>query len=139
MRFNPYLTFNGDCEAAFRFYEQCFGGEVGGIFRYAGTPFASGVPPEWADKVMHATITICGQVLMGADAAPGQYEEPKGITLALHLEGAGDAERVFAALASGGRVVAPLERTFWAERFGVLIDRFGIPWLIQSEAPARAD
>lgn len=141
MQLNPYLSFDGQCEAAFRFYEQCLGGQIGAIFRYAGTPMAGDVPAAWHDKVMHGSLTIGEQVLMGGDVAPGHYEEPKGFSLALQIKSASEAERIFQDLGKGGRVVVPLEKTFWAARFGMLVDRFGIPWLINcdgSDQPPQA-
>jgi len=134
MQVNPYLSFKGDCEAAFKFYEQSLGGKPGGLFRYAGTPLAGQVPADWQDKIMHASVTVGDQVLMGGDVAPGQYEEPKGFSLSIQIQSTDDAERIFHELASGGRVVMPLEKTFWAARFGMVVDRFGIPWLINCEA-----
>lgn len=133
MQLNPYLSFRGKCEAAFRLYEQCLGGQLGAIFRYAGTPFADRVPADWSDKIMHGSLTVGGQVLMGADVAPDQYEQTKGISLSLQIKSTADADRIFHELARGGKVLMPLERTFWAARFGVLVDRFGIPWLINCE------
>ncbi len=133
MLVNAYLSFNGDCEAAFRFYEQSLGGRVGAIFRYEGTPLVQTVPPDWSDKVMHGTITIGDQVLMGGDVSPDQYEAPRGISLSLTPKTASEAERLFAELSKEGRVVLPLESTFWSERFGMVIDRFGIPWMVNCE------
>jgi PhnB protein len=130
---NPYLSFKGDCEAAFRFYEQSLGAQVGAIFRYGGTPLAGQVPADWSDKVMHASLTLGGQALMGGDVAPDRYEQPKGFSLSLQIESTADAERIFRELAKDGRVVMPLEKTFWAARFGMIVDRFGIPWLINCE------
>jgi PhnB protein len=133
MQVNPYLSFKGECEAAFKFYEQCLGGQLGAIFRYAGTPLADQVPADWQDKVMHGSLTLGDQVLMGADLAPDQYKELKGFSLSLQIKSTADAERIFHELAKDGRVVMPLEQTFWAARFGMLVDRFGIPWLINCE------
>ena len=133
MQMNPYLSFRGECEAAFTFYERCLGGQRGAIFRYSGTPMASDVPANWSDKVMHGSLTIGDQVLMGGDVMPDHYEEPRGFSLSLHMKSTADAERIFHALAEGGKVVVPLEKTFWAERFGMLVDRFAIPWLINCE------
>jgi len=133
MQMNPYLSFKGECEAAFKFYEQCLGAQPGAIFRYAGTPLADQVPADWQDKVMHGSLTIGGQTLMAADVAPDQYEEPKGFSLSLQIKSTAEAERTFHELAKGGRVVMPLEKTFWAARFGMLVDRFGISWLINCE------
>ena len=133
MKMNPYLSFKGDCEAAFKYYEQHLGGEMGGIFRYGGTSLSSSVPADWPDKIMHGSITIGGQTLQAADVAPDQYSTPQGFSLTLQIKSTADAERMFEALADGGQVRMPLEKTFWAERFGVVTDRFGVPWIINCE------
>jgi PhnB protein len=137
MQMNPYLSFNGQCEAAFKLYEQVLGGQLGDIFRYAGTPLAHQVPTDWQDKVMHGSVTIGGQVLMGGDVAPDRYEAPMGFSLSIQLKDATEAERIFGELSQGGRVVMGLEKTFWAERFGMVIDRFGIPWMINCEGSGQ--
>ena len=129
----PYLSFNGDCEAAFRFYEECLDGTLGEFFRYAGTPLAAQVPADWQNKVMHSSLAIGDQVLMGGDVAPDAYEKPKGFSLSLQINSIAQAERIFTLLAKDGTVVMPLEKTFWAARFGMIIDRFGIPWLINCD------
>lgn len=133
MEMSPYLSFKGDCEAAFRLYEQCLGGKLGAVFRYAGSPFADQVPADWQDKVMHASLTLGSQVLMGADVVPERYEAPKGFSLSLQLSDTADAERMFRQLSTNGKIVTPLEKTFWAARFGVVIDCFGVTWLINCE------
>lgn len=133
MQMSAYLSFNGDCEAAFKAYEQCLGGQIGEIFRYGGSPAADQVPADWANKVMHGSMKVGGQVLMGADMAPHQYQEPQGFSLSLHMTSTADAERIFSELARDGKIVMPLEQTFWATRFGMLIDRFRIPWSINCE------
>src|SRR5262245_60530454 len=139
MQIQPYLSFKGDCEDAFRFYEQHLGGELGPLFRYAGSPMADQAPPEWGDKIMHGSVKAGGLELMGGDVAPERFEEPKGFSLSIQIGTTAEAERVFRALAEGGRVVMPLEKTFWAAGFGMLVDRFGISWMINcdgSEADA---
>ena len=133
MQMTPYLSFKGECEAAFKFYEQCLGGQLGAIFRYGGSPMAGDVPADWSDKIMHGSLTLGGQTLMGADISPDQYEQPKGVSLSLQIQSTTDAERIFKALANDGKVVMPLEKTFWAERFGMVVDRFSIPWQINCE------
>ncbi len=137
MQLHPYLSFKGQCEDAFRFYEQHLGAEIGPLFRYEGTPLTGQVPSDWQHKIMHGSITVGGQTLMGVDTAPDRYEEPKGFSLTLQLSDVAEAERIFNALAKEGKIVLPLEKTFWAERFGILTDQFGIPWLINcgEEAP----
>jgi PhnB protein len=134
MQLTAYLSFSGQCEAAFKFYEQSLGAQLGAIFRYAGSPMADTVPAEWGDKVMHGSVTIGGQVLMGADVVADQYEAPKGFSLSLHMTSASDADRIFGELSEGGRVLVPIEKTFWAERFGMVVDRFGVPWMINCES-----
>jgi PhnB protein len=138
MQLNLYLSFNGQCEAAFTFYEQCLGARLGPIFRYGGSPMADQAPPGWQDKVMHGSVTVGDQVLMGADVAPDRYEPAKGFSLSLQMSDTSEAERIFHELARDGTVAVPLEKTFWAERFGMVIDRFGIPWLINCEVTDRS-
>jgi PhnB protein len=133
MQMNPYLSFGGDCEEAFNFYEKCLDGKLGEIFRYAGTPVSEQVPADWQNKVMHGSLTIGEQVLMGADIAPDRYEKPQGFSLSLQIKSTTQAERIFQLLAKDGTVVMPLQKTFWAARFGMLVDRFGIPWMINCE------
>ena len=134
MKMNPYLSFKGACEDAFRFYEQSLGGRVGELFRYGGSPMAGDVPSDWSDKVMHGSIAIGDQMLMGGDVAPDRYEAPRGFSLSLQMADAAEAERIFQDLSTGGTIVVPLAKTFWAERFGMVVDRFGIPWLINCES-----
>ena len=86
MQMSPYLSFNGDCEAAFKFYERCLGAQPGAIFRYAGTPVANQVPAGWSDKVMHGSVTLGDQMLMGADMAPDKYEAPKGFSVTVSVD-----------------------------------------------------
>lgn len=138
MQMNAYLSFKGGCEEAFRFYERCLGAQVGPIFRYGGSPAAEQAPAGWEEKVMHGSVTVGGQTLMGSDVTPDRYEAPKGFSLSLHPTSTVDAERIFRELAGGGSVLMPLEKTFWAERFGMLVDRFGIPWMINCEGAGSA-
>jgi PhnB protein len=133
MKTSTYLSFKGQCEAAFKFYEHHLGGQVGAFFRYAGSPMADAVPADWQDKIMHGSIVVGDHLLMGGDVVPDQYEAPKGFSLSLQLTETADAERIYQELARDGRVVMPLEKTFWAARFGSVVDRFGIPWLINCE------
>jgi PhnB protein len=133
MQVTTYLSFKGDCEAAFKLYEHCLGARIGGVFRYAGTPLAGQVPADWSDKIMHGNLTIGDQMIQGGDVAPAAYEAPKGFSLSIQLSSTSEAERIFRELAAGGRVQMPLEKTFWAERFGMVVDRFGVPWLINCD------
>jgi PhnB protein len=139
MQVSAYLSFNGQCEAAFKFYEQYLGGQIGPIFRYAGSPMAGDVSADWSEKIMHGSITVGGQVLMAADVTPDRYEAPKGFSLSIQIDNVAEAERIFHELEQGGTVAMPLEKTFWAARFGMVTDRFGIPWLINCEERNQED
>jgi PhnB protein len=136
MQLNPYLTFNGQCEAAFKFYERCLGGKIIAMMTHVGTPAEQHVPAEWRNKIMHARLTVNDEVLMGSDAPPDHYQQPKGISVALQIKSAADAERTFNALAENGTIQMPIQETFWATRFGMLVDQFGIPWMINCEKAA---
>lgn len=135
MQLNAYLNFNGQCEAAFRFYEQCLGGRIVAMIPHAETPAAGHMPAEWQDKIMHARLDVGGQVLMGSDAPPNHYDTPRGFAVTIGVRDAAEAERIFHALAEKGTVRMPIGETFWAVRFGMLVDRFGIPWMINCDQP----
>lgn len=136
MRLHPYLSFNGNCEAAFKYYEKALGGTIVFLATYAGSPMENQVPPEWRGKVMHATLKVGDQVLAGADLHGEQYHTPKGIAMTVDTPDAAEAERVFAALSQNATVQMPLQETFWAKRFGMLRDQFGIPWIVNCENSA---
>ena len=133
MHLNPYLSFNGQCEEAFRFYEQCFRGKIVSIFRNADMPGNEQVPAEWRDKVMHATLVADGDTFMGADSPPDRYQRPAGFSVSISVTDPAEAERIYEALSEKGEVYMPLQQTFWAVRFGMLRDRYGIPWMINCE------
>ncbi|MBV9200508.1 MAG: VOC family protein [Alphaproteobacteria bacterium] len=136
MKLNPYLSFNGQCEAAFNFYEQCLGGKIVAMMTFAGSPMEEQTPPQWRNKIMHARLTVGDEVLMGSDAPPERYQGAKGFSVTINIENAADAERVFHALAQNGTVQMPIQETFWATRFGMLVDQFGTSWMINCEKPA---
>ena len=138
MRLNPYLSFNGQCEAAFKLYERCFGGKIVTLLTYGNSPMAGQTPPDWRDKILHATLNVGESVLMGADVPPEHYEPAKGFGVMLGIDDPADAERIFHALAEGGTVQVPLEKTFWSVLFGMVIDRFEIPWEINCEQAPHA-
>ncbi len=133
MQLNPYLFFDGRCEEAFKFYEKLLGGQIKAMMTYEGSPAAEHVPPEWRKKIMHATLEVGGEAFMGADASPQHYKQPQGLSVSVSIDKVADAERIFHALAENGEVMMPLEKTFWAARFGMVRDRFGVPWMINCE------
>ena len=133
MRVEPHLMFCGDCEQAFLLYERLFGGRLM-LLSYGSSPAASTVPEAWRSKIVHATLTLAdGHALLGADVLPEQFERPQGFSVLAALRDAVEAQRVFDALADGGSVRMPLEKTFWSPAFGVVVDRFGTPWEITVE------
>jgi PhnB protein len=133
MQLNPYLLFKGDCEAALKFYEQVLGGKTEFLTKYAGSPAAGMAPPEWGDKVLHATMKIDGNPIMAADAPPGHYEKPQGFSVSIAVKDRDKGESIFNALAEGGAVTMPFQKTFWASGFGMCVDRFGIPWMVNCD------
>ena len=135
MKLKPSLTlhFNGQCAAAFKFYERHLNGKIAFMMPWGESPIASQVSPEWHDKILHARITIGDTELIGSDVLREHYEPPKGFSVLLGIDNPSDGERVFNALAENGRVTMPLQKTFWAPRYGCVVDQFGIPWEINCE------
>jgi PhnB protein len=134
---NPYLNFNGNCEEAFRYYEKALGGTIEAMMPHEGTEAKQHVPAEWRKKIIHARMKVGNALLMGSDAPPDRYSEPKGISVSLQVKTSSEAERVFQALAEKGTVQMPIAKSFFSERFGMKVDRFGIPWMVNCD-PALA-
>jgi len=127
---NPYLMFDGRCEAAFKFYENVLGGKIQSLLKHDNPEMATQVPAEWRDKIMHAQMTVGNTLFMASDAPPNYYQKPQGFSLQLEINDLDAAERTFNALAEKGNVSSPLQQTFWAKRWGTVTDQFGIPWMI---------
>ena len=132
MQFQPYLIFDGRCAEAIRFYERVLGARVERLMRMGDAPEpCPGMPPGAEDRVMHARISIGDRALMASDSMPGQpYEGMKGFSVVLAYPTVEEARRVFDALAEGGNVIMPMGKTFWAESFGMVVDRYGVPWMV---------
>src|SRR4051812_15447143 len=127
---NPYVFFDGTCADAMRFYESILGGKLD-LMTEASSPVASEKPSGMADRILHARLVFDGGTLMASDWMADQpYEAMKGFSLSLVYPTVAEAKRVFDALAEGGRVNMPFQKTFWAEAFGMLEDRFGTPWMV---------
>ena len=138
MNLSTHLSFNGDCEAAFKFYEQVLGGKITFKMTWGESPMAEHVPAESHHLIMHATLAIGDAVLMAGDAPPDGYEKPRGINVSLQIKDKGQGERIFQALSENGNVQMPLQQTFWSPGFGMCVDQFGIPWMVNCEAADRA-
>jgi len=136
MLLNPYLSFNGQCETAFKFYERVLGGKIVAMMTYAGSPMEDQTASEWRNKIMHARLSVGDEVLMGSDAPPNCYQEMKGICVTLGIDDPNDAERIFDALSENGTMQLPIQKTLWAARFGMLVEQFGTPWMINCEQAA---
>jgi PhnB protein len=140
-RLNPHLNFNGDCAAAFRFYQEVFGAPEPYMMTFAESPMGEQVPEPAKAKIMHASLQVGPVTLMGADAPelPGvpesAYRAPQGMSVSINVDEPAEAERLFARLSEGGSVQMPLAETFWSPRFGMCTDRFGIPWMVNCEGP----
>jgi PhnB protein len=129
-----FLSFSGNCEAAFRFYVERLGAILRGTFPYKGSPML--YPDGWEDKIMHGSITVAGLTVMGADEPPERYAPPKGFRIFLEVEDPAETERLFNALADNATIEMPVQSTFWSLRFGTLTDQFGIPWALScSQVP----
>jgi PhnB protein len=136
MQIDCYLSFHGNCEEALGFYAQCLGGKVSTLMRFGGSPMdGKDLPPEWKQKVMHATLEVEGAQIMGSDVPPGMgIPGYNGITVSLYVKGDADkARKAFDALAAGGQVRMPFAPPFWGGHFGMLTDKFGVPWMVSSE------
>ena len=132
MQFQPYLMFDGTCADAMRFYERVIGGKLEPLLKYSEMPEpCADMPAGSENRIAHACLVLDGALLMASDTMPGQpYEGMKNFGVALTFPSPEAAGNVFDALAEGGQVTMPLGKTFWAEAFGMVTDRFGTPWMV---------
>lgn len=135
MSLNAYLNFAGNCREAFRFYAKLLGGKDLQIMSFADAHATEGLPKSAHKQVMHARVKLGNDMLMGSDAPGRRYQKPQGFSLSHTVESPKEAERIFKALARGGKVSMPIQETFWAKRFGMVTDRFGTPWMVNCEKP----
>lgn len=134
MLIHNYLFFGGNCEDAFAAYAAILGGEITMTMRYRDNPDGH-VPPGMEDAIMHTSLTADGALLMGSDSPPGMHRAAGSFATSLTFDDLAKAERVFRGLAEGGSVGMAWGETFWAKGFGMLTDRFGIPWMVQVAKP----
>lgn len=135
MKLNPYLNFPGTCEEAMTTYAKVLGGEVVAMLAYGDMPGDHPVPEDMRKKIAHARIVMGDQVIMASDTGPDRFKPMQGVSVTLNIPEPTEAERVYKALAEGGTAIMPLEETFWAHKFGVLVDRFGTQWMVNCEKP----
>jgi len=135
MAINPYLFFAGNCKEAFEFYAKVLNGKIEAMLPHAGTPAEEHVPAEWRDKIMHAYLKAGDNILMASDAAPAYQKPMQGISVSIQIPEPKEAERVFKELSEGGNITMPMDETFFAQRFGMLTDKFGTPWMVNCPKP----
>ncbi len=135
MQLIPYLNYDGQCREAFDFYARVLDGKITGRMTYGESPMCDQMPADSRERIMHSQLDIGDAVLMGADGPPPHAPPSTGTTLNIMVDTPADAERIFAALAEGGDVRMPMEETFWAQRWGMLVDRYGKPWMVNCMKP----
>jgi PhnB protein len=130
-----YLAFNGNCADAMRYYEKALGGKLEVLMNGADSPMAAQIPKESAHRILHARLALPGGGMLYAGDCPESmpYEGIKGVSIAVDYPTVAQAEKVFQALADGGRVSMPMQPAFWAKSWGMLTDRFGTPWIVNGE------
>jgi PhnB protein len=135
MKLHTYLNYGGNCEQAFRFYEQHLGGKIIMMMTHAGQPRPGNAPPDWDKAILHARMTIGGVDIMASDVPPERFERMRSVYLSLTMDSTGEAERIYALLSDGGQIFMPIQETFFAFRFAMLRDKFGTSWMLLHERP----
>lgn len=131
-----YLAFDGQCEAAFKFYEKALRGKILMMLRMADAPLGMPVPPGSENHIMHARLQVGDRFLMGGDAPQHiPFTPPAGFSVNIMVDTPVEADSIFGALSEDGKITMPIGETFWAARFGMLTDKFGVPWMINCEKP----
>jgi PhnB protein len=138
MAFHPYLYFNGNCREAFTRYQEIFGGELF-LMKMSDAPSDDPVPASQADLIIHAALTVDGDLLMASDDPTGKVGPIEGVYVNYSNADVAEVQRVFEALAAGGEITQPLLETFFSPAFGMCVDRFGTPWMLSAEAPQQPD
>ena len=135
MRLNTFLNFGGNCEEAFRFYEQHLGGKITMLMRRGEMPNQADSWPGSEQSIQYAIMDIAETQLMGSDVPPQRFQPMRSVYLSLTAGSAAEAERIWAVLAEGGQIYMPIQETFFASRFGQLRDRFGTSWMVLALRP----
>lgn len=136
MNLTPYLSFKGDCAEALKFYERCFNGRVINQSTFRNSPMAANTSPEMQDQILHISMQVGDSYLMGSDIPEEHYQKPAPTCqIAIGIKDPAEAEKVFNALSEGSTIHMPLQETFWAQKFGMLTDRYGFGWMISCDKP----
>jgi len=133
MHITPYLGFQGKCEEAFKLYEKVLKGKITMMMRYGESPMADQTPPDHRNHIMHVTLQVGDEAINGSDAPPQHYSKPEGFNVAISLKDSAEGERIFKELSAGGQVIMPFQKTFWSSGFGMFVDRYDIPWMVNVE------
>ena len=133
MNLLAHLHYKGNCREAFEYYAALFGGQIEFAMTYGQTPAAAQTLAGMHDRIVHARVDLGGQFLLGCDPPAERYLAPQGFNVTVLVDTPLEAERVFTHLAAGGTVTMPFQQTFWAHRFGMCTDRFGVPWMVNCE------
>ncbi len=138
MQLNTYLSFKDNARQALEFYAQALGGKITMLMTMGESPMAADIPAEFHGAIMHGCLQLGDRLLMAADTPPGcgEFEGNKGFSLSLTVNTPAEGQRLFAALSEGGQVTMPLAETFWSPSFGMLVDQFGIAWMVNCEPTA---
>jgi PhnB protein len=137
MKLHTYLNYGGNCQEAFRFYEQHLGGKITMMMTHGEQPGPNAVPPDWKNAILHARITIGETDLMASDVPPDRFQPMRSVYLSLDLDSIAEAERIYALLSDGGEIFMPIGETFFAFRFAMLRDKFGTSWMIAHTRPMQ--
>jgi PhnB protein len=133
MKINAYLSFDGRCKQAFEFYQKVLGGNIAFVMTYGESPMAAQMPADQHDRILHTSLAVGDSLIMGADAPPQYFSQPQGFSVSISLEDTAEGERIFNALAENGNVKMPYGKTFWSDGFGMVIDQFGTPWMVNCQ------
>jgi PhnB protein len=137
MKLNIYLNFDGNCEEALKFYEKALGAKPVMMMRYGESPMAQETAKEMHQKILHGRLTLGENVIMASDAPSGRFKGQAGFCINIGVDTSEEAELLFNALSEKAEISMPLAQTFWALRFGMLVDQFGVPWMVNCENKAQ--
>jgi PhnB protein len=137
MQAKPYINFQGKCREAMEFYRDLLRGEITQIFSYGESPMAGEMPEASHDSIMHSELVAGDAVIMGADGPPQEGKGANNVSIAISIDDVDEAERIFKGLSDGGTIGMEFQQTFWVERFGMCVDRYGIGWLVNGGVAAE--